>query len=183
MISFAQAMRTGDARQWPGDGALRALERAGPRGAHLANQLSDEIGALSSRARDTGAEWRALPLPWNAEGQIDRIALITRREGETDDDTKKKSGGGGQRFLINLDLSRLGSIQLDGMFRTESRGFDLMIRTKAELSEQIRSDLTGIFATTNAAMGLKGALTFQVVKKFADPTAGAISADRGGLWA
>src|SRR5690606_26002600 len=35
-IAFVQAMRSGDARQWPGDTALRALERAGPRGAHLA---------------------------------------------------------------------------------------------------------------------------------------------------
>jgi hypothetical protein len=183
MISFAQAMRTGDARQWPGDNALRALERAGPRGAHLASQLSEEVGALSSRARETGTEWRALPLPWNAEGQIDRIALITRREGDADDDAKKKPGGGGQRFLINLDLSRLGAMQLDGMFRKESRGFDLMIRTKTELPDQIRNDLTGIFTASNAAMGLKGGLTFQVVKKFTDPTAGALSADKGGLWA
>jgi hypothetical protein len=183
MISFAQAMRNGDARQWPGDSALRALERAGPRGAHLASQLSEELGALSSRARETGTEWRALPLPWNADGQIDRIALITRREGDADDDSKKKSGGGGQRFLINLELSRLGAMQLDGMFRKESRGFDLMLRTQAELPDQIRKDLTGIFTASNAAMGLKGGLTFQVVKKFADPTAGALSADKGGLWA
>jgi hypothetical protein len=182
MMSFAQAMRNGDARQWPGDSALRALERAGPRGAHLAGQLSDEITALSNRARDTGTEWRALPVPWNAEGHIERIALITRREGESDDDAKTKSGGG-QRFIINLDLSRLGEMQLDGMFRKETRGFDLMIRTKADLPDQIRTDLMGIFATSNAAMGLKGGLTFQVVKKFADPTAGALNADKGGVWA
>jgi len=182
MISFVQAMRNGDARQWPGDSALRALERAGPRGAHLAGQLSDEITALSSRARETGTEWRALPVPWNAEGQIERITLITRREGESDDDAKQKSGGG-QRFIINLDLSRLGEMQLDGMFRKETKGFDLMIRTKAALPDQIRTDLLGIFTTSNAAMGLKGGLTFQVVKKFADPTAGALSTDKGGLWA
>lgn len=183
MISFAQAMKTGDSRQWPGDGALRALERAGPRGAHLAGQLSDEVGALSNRARETGTEWRALPVPWNAEGQIDRIALVTRRESDADDDTKKKSGGGGQRFIINLELSRLGEMQLDGMFRKDSKGFDLMIRTKADLPDQIRTDLLGIFTASNAAMGLKGGLTFQVVKKFADPLAGALSTDKGGLWA
>ena len=183
IISFAQAMRNGDTRQWPGDSALRALERAGPRGAHLASQLSEEVGALSSRARETGTEWRALPLPWNTGEKIDCIALITRREGEGDDDAKKKSGGGGTRFLINLDLSKLGSMQLDGMFRKESRGFDLMIRTKDPLHDQIRTDLMGIFAASNAAMGLKGGLTFQIVKKFADPLAGAIATDKGGLWA
>ena len=182
LMSFVQAMRTGDARQWPGDTNLRALEAASPRGAHLASQLSDEIGALSSRARDTGTEWRALPVPWNTDGQIDRIALITRREGESDESDNKRAGGGGTRFLINLDLSRLGSLQLDGMFRKETRGFDMMIRTKAALPENIRHDLTGIFAASNAAMGLKGGLTFQVVKKFADPV-GQTAGDKGGLWA
>ena len=184
LMSFAQAMRAGDARQWPGDSNLRALERLGPRGSHLASQLSDEVAALSSRAREGGAEWRALPVPWNADGHIDRIALITRREGEGDDDAKKKAGGGGTRFLINLDLTRLGSMQLDGMFRREAKGFDLMIRTKAALPETIRLDLTGLFAASHAAMGLKGGLTFQVVKKFADPLAqGPLGADKSGLWA
>jgi hypothetical protein len=184
LISFAQAMRSGDARQWPGDSALRALERAGPRGSHLASQLSDEVSALSSRARDTGTEWRALPIPWNADGHIDRITLISRREGEADEDGKKKSGGGGTRFLIDLDLSRLGPLQLDGMFRRETKSFDLMIRTKAALDEKIRTDLLGIFASSNAAMGLKGGLTFQIVKKFADPlNSGPFGQDKSGVWA
>lgn len=151
LMSFAQAVRGGDTHQWPGDANLRAIERAGPRGAHLASQLSDEVAALSSRARDTGTEWRALPIPWSADGQIDRIALITRREGDTDEDGKKGGGNRGTRFLINLDLSRLGSLQLDGMFRKETRGFDLMIRTHDPLPENIRHDLTGIFAASNGA--------------------------------
>jgi len=185
MMSFVQAMRTGDSRQWPGDSTLRVLERTGPRGSHLASTLSEEVSALSSRARDAGPEWRALPVPWNTDGRIDRIALITRREGASDDDeAKKKSGGGGGiRFLINLDLSRLGEMQLDGMFRKESRGFDMMIRTRAPLPDDMRHDLTGLFATSNAAMGLKGTLSFQVVKKFPDPSAsGPLAQDKSGLW-
>jgi len=185
IMSFVQAMRAGDPRQWPGDVTLRALERAGPRGAHLASQLSEEVGAMSSRARDVGGEWRGLQVPWNADGQIDRIALILRREGEGDDDSKKSGGGKGTRFLIDLHLSRLGAMQLDGMFREETKGFDMMIRTKEALPDQIRLDLTGMFAASNAAMGLKGGLTFQVVKKFADPLGQNNPAgfDKSGLWA
>lgn len=185
MMSFAQAMRTGDARQWPGDSTLRVLERAGPRGSHLASTLSDEVSALSARARDVGPEWRAMPLPWSVDGRIERIALVTRREGASDDEeTKKKSGGGGgTRFLINLELSRLGEMQLDGMFRKETRGFDMMIRTRAALPDDMRNDLSGLFATSNAAMGLKGTLSFQVVKKIPDPTnSGPASLDKSGLW-
>src|SRR5690606_1261608 len=112
VMAFVQAMRAGDARQWPGDTSLRALERAGPRGAHLAALLSAEVAEMSARARDTGGEWRMTPVPWNANGQVDRIALITRREGPGDDENGKGGKGGGTRFLVSLDLSRLGALQL-----------------------------------------------------------------------
>lgn len=185
VMAFAQALRTGDPRQWPGDVNLRAIERIGPRGAHLASQLSGEVSELAARTRDVGSEWRSIPIPWNAEGRIDRIALITRREEPQDEDTDKKGGGKGTRFLINLDLSRFGSMQLDGMFRKDTRGFDLMVRTKETLPDYMRRDLTGMFASSNAAMGLKGGLTFQVVKKFPDPVAGEnpTAQDKSGLWA
>ncbi|MCA0199975.1 MAG: hypothetical protein LCH56_03945 [Proteobacteria bacterium] len=183
VISFVQAMRTGDARQWPGDTTLRALEKAGPRGAHLAGTLSGEVGELSARVRDGGAEWRALPVPWNAGGQIDRIALITRREGDADTDGAGGRKGSATRFLIDLNLSRLGAMQLDGMFKKELRAFDMVLRTKDALPEEMRRGLTGIFTSANGAMGLKGGLTFQVTKKFADPLNVGNSPDKAGLWA
>ncbi|MGE4062766.1 MAG: hypothetical protein AB7E79_05310 [Rhodospirillaceae bacterium] len=183
VISFVQAMRSGDARQWPGDVTLRALERASPRGAHLAATLSGEVAELSARARETGAEWRALPVPWNAGGQIERVTLVTRREGESESETAKGKKAAGERFLIEVNLSRLGPMQLDGMFKKESRSFDLVMRTKAALPEQMRKDLLGLFADANGAMGLKGGLTFQVTKKFADPLGAGNSPDKSGLWA
>lgn len=183
MISFVQAMRTGDARQWPGDTSLRALEKIGPRGSQLAATLSGEVAELSSRARETSSEWRALPIPWNAGGQIDRIALITRREGDSDAEGRAGQKGGGTRFLIDLNMSRLGAMQLDGMFKKEMRSFDMVLRTKTALPEEMRRDLLGIFTDANGAMGLKGGLTFQVTKKFADPLSAGISPDKSGLWA
>ena len=66
----------------------------------------------------------------------------------TDDDEalRKRKGGGGTRFLLDLDLSRLGPLQLDGMFKKESRSFDMMVRTTAPLPETMRTDLAGLFA-------------------------------------
>lgn len=183
VISFVQAMRSGDARQWPGDTSLRALERAGPRGAQLAATLSGEVAELASRTRESSAEWRAMPLPWSAQGQIDRVALITRREGDGESEGRGGQKGGGTRFLIDLNLSRLGAMQFDGMFRTEARSFDLVLRTKEALPEDMRRDLLGIFGEANGAMGLKGGLTFQVTKRFADPLAAGNSPDKSGVWA
>jgi len=103
-MSFIQAMRTGDLRQWPGDNNLRALERAGPRGAHLARAPSGEVAQLSAQARETAGEWRTTPVPWNANGQVEKINLVTRREDGRDEDSEKVSRGGGKglRFLLDL---------------------------------------------------------------------------------
>ena len=140
---------------------------------------------MAARAGDAGGEWRTIPVPWNAEGKIDRIALITRREGDDDDEDKKKKGakGGGTRFLIDLDLSRLGALQLDGMFRKQAKSFDLIVRAKDALPAEMTREMPGLFAAANAAMGMTGTLSFQVVKRFPDPTRERPAPDRSGIWA
>lgn len=183
-LSFVQAMRSGEPRQWPGDNNLRALERTGPRGAHLAKSIAGEVSQLSAQSRDTGGEWRATPIPWNAEGQIEKIRLITRRE-DTEDDEKEDKKRSGIRFLLELDLSKMGPLQLDGMVREDVNGFDLVIRSHETLADQVRRDLTGLFIAANQAVGLKGVLTFQVTPKFPDPISqsGPFKQQRDGVWA
>jgi hypothetical protein len=182
VISFVQAMRTGESRQWPGDSTLRALERAGPRGAHLASQLAAEVSDMSRHVREAPGDWRAFVLPWHNGDRVERVRMVIQ-ESDPDEEARKKRGGGGTRFLVDLDLSRLGPLQLDGMFRKETRGFDMMVRTRAPLPETMRRDLAGLFANSNAAMNLTGTLGFQVVKKFPDPLAGRPGGDTAGLWA
>lgn len=186
-LSFVQAMRSGDQRQWPGDNNLRALERTGPRGAHLARAISGEVAQLSAQSREATGEWRSTPIPWNANGQIEKINLITRRQDSRDDEEKEENSGkkGGLRFLLDLELTNLGALQLDGMVREDSHGFDLMIRSHDALDDSIRRDLTGLFIATNQAVGLKGQLTFQVTQKFADPIGASepLQQQRDGMWA
>ncbi len=183
IMSFVQAMRSGETRQWPGDTLLRAIERASPRGAHLAAQLGAEIDDLARTARsDVTPEWRMLPLPWQNDGRVERLRMVFREIDGDDEAEKRKGGGGGTRFLVDLDLSRLGPLQLDGIFKGDKRSLDLMIRTKTPLSEDIRRDLGGVFANSNAAMNLVGNLTFQVVRKFADPTVRTVPGDKSGVW-
>ena len=186
-MSFIQSMRSGDLRQWPGDNNLRALERTGPRGASLARTLSGEVAQLSAQSRETVGEWRTTPLPWNAQGQIEKINLITRREdsNDEDDDKTENKGSGGLRFLLDLELTQLGALQLDGMVHEDTKGFDMMIRSHEKLDDEIRRDLTGLFIAANQAVGLTGGLTFQVTPKFADPIGSSepLKLEKEGVWA
>jgi hypothetical protein len=105
------------------------------------------------------------------------------RDVDPEEDAKNKHAGGGTRFLVDLALSRLGPLQLDGMIRTAQRTFDIVVRTQSELPDAVRGELSRLFAGTNAAMNLAGTMVFQVVKQFPDPAARPTSAARSGLWA
>jgi hypothetical protein len=179
VMALVQALRSGEPRQWPGDTVLRAIEGTGPRGAHLAALLGDEVGELGRQVREPAGDWRSLPLPWHADGRVERIRLVLR---ETDPDENKRGRASGTRFLVDAELSRLGPLQLDGMMRKESRSFDMILRTVAALPDEMRRDLAGLFAATNAAMNLNGSLSFQVSRQFPDPAAVNGPVAKRGLW-
>lgn len=171
-VAYATALRTGDPRAWLGDGPLKALDRAGPRGRLLAQRLGEEVRELGARARDTGGEWRPLHMPFLSDAGIDRIEIVTRRlHGDEDEEQKRKRGGdeGGQRFLITLHLSRLGPLQIDGLFTAKDRRLDIIVRSTAELPTAARRDIQAIHARNAAALELTGGVIFRVSERFPGP--------------
>ena len=71
------------------------------------------------------------------------------------------------------------------MVHEETKSFDMMLRSHEPLDDAIRRDLTGLFVAANQAVGLKGGLTFQVTRKFADPIVSSepLKLERDGVWA
>ncbi len=180
-VAFAQAAASGDVRAWVGNDALRALERAGPRGAKAVRGLAEGLREATTTVRDSGgAEWRTLTMPFGVGGTVERIHIITRRQGSDEDaEDGGGKGGHGQRFLIQLDLSRLGALQLDGLYKKRDRRLDLVVRTRSELPAAMRRDLAGIFANSAMALALRGGMTFHVSDRFAGPTLGPDGAAAG----
>ncbi|WP_141415238.1 hypothetical protein [Caenispirillum bisanense] len=182
------AQAGGEVRLWPGSGVMRALERAGERGERVAKTLKGDLAEASTVRRDgSGTEWRVTTLPFHVGGEVTRIQMISRRQGSGDHEDGGEGegkGGGGQRFLLTLELSRLGALQIDGLFRKTDRRFDLILRTHQPLPTEMRRDLMGLFANTVSALGLKGGLGFQVTPAFEQPLPDlAEPAARPGLFA
>lgn len=171
IILFLTALRTGDIRAWLGEDTVRTLSRGRP---DLARRIEGDFRELSRVADDTGDDWRVAVIPFNAQTSIEQLRLLTRRPPR--DDPGKD--GDAARFVVDVTLSRLGRIQLDGLVRRKDKRLDLMVRTAAPLPPDMRNDIRRLFTRAGEATGINGLLQFEarengfVEAKTADPLRG-----------
>lgn len=160
MALFMGIVRSGvDPRAWIGDRGARALEAAG-RG-ELVDRLAEDLRGLQRQAEGAGGEWRTYPLPLLHGGMMDRVVVRVRRR-EDDEEGEVEAAerrGGGTRFLVDVNLSRLGPLQLDGLVRPKR--LDLIVRSRDALPEALRTELRLIYAGALADLRLAGDLGFQ----------------------
>ena len=154
------ALGSGSIRGWLGGNALADLART--RGQQAMTNLADDFQQLSRIARSDLGEWRAYVLPFHDGERMQPIRLYVK---------PRQRGAGGPpdeespaRFVFEIELSRLGQIQLDGL-ATERR-FDLMVRSKAPLPPHVRADIRALYAQLRVEQGLIGDVAFQVVLEF-----------------
>lgn len=168
IAAFAGALRNGEAKALLPDTALRGLEKAGKK--DVAERLKGDMETLTEQAGRPagGGEWRNYTLPFLHGGAIEPIRLFVREGG--DGDTRKAGGtGNDQRFVVDLNLTRLGRLQMDGLVRREDKLFDLIIRTGNPLPQQMRHDILGIFANASELVGTKGGVSFQAGGRWIEP--------------
>lgn len=155
---FLSAIRGGDARSWLGEEAAGALERSG-RGDLLA-QLEKEFKSLQQQqAEPLPGDWRPFTLPMLDGQGLKPIQVHVHPLKEDEAGGKREGGKPGSRFLIDIDLSRFGPMQLDGLVRPNH--FDLILRSNAPLPPELRVELIQVFADSVRAVGYSGGLSFQ----------------------
>ncbi len=167
------AVRGGDASAWLGvpDIAQRAQSREDTRVAKLAQRLTDDLKGAARGANRAEGEWRVYPLPFVAGGQVERIQMLVRRAPNADDAEGggKRGGRRDTRFLLDLTLSRLGEMQIDGLVNAAAHNLDLVIRTRQDLPAPMPADLRGLFAEALLAVNYTGVLSFRVTQDFVLP--------------
>jgi len=155
ILFFIGALRGSDIRSWLGDAPIRALERLRP---GMASRLADDFHHLSKLSDDdAGRDWRAIPVPLLNGAEIEQIRLYMRRKRRSRDD----DDGPETRFVIDVDLSQIGRIQMDGLIMQDKKQFDLILRTEGALTEKIENDVRMIFINANKLAGVSGALIFR----------------------
>jgi len=157
---FLAALRGGDAAGWLGGDAVDTLERRG--GTRLLEQLRDEFQAVARQAAEPTADgWRSMAIPFGVPDQVTRIQLAVRHatDGENNGEEEQGDQGKSQRFLLDLNFSRLGPMQLDGLVRPGR--FDLMIRTLDLLPADLRRGIGELFRDSLETVGYAGTIGFQ----------------------
>ncbi|MFN3076324.1 MAG: hypothetical protein ABT940_05500 [Alphaproteobacteria bacterium] len=179
MMTFLGALKSGNLRAWPGEATLKALERSGPSGAALARKLAaavtsgkGEEDSGNGAGHNVSGDWRALSFPFQYAGMVDTVRFAIHPPPSREDRNASESSSGGDpgtRFLVDVTLSRLGGVQLDGLLRRGDQRFDLIVRSRTPLSSEIQREMAGLFGNSARAMNLVGTLAFQVAENFVKP--------------
>jgi hypothetical protein len=157
IILLLAAIRGGDIKNWFGEAPVRALQRIKP---ELMSRLRDDFTQIGRLSDDNiSSDWRAFPVPFLNGQAIEQIRLFMKRNSENKDDEQAPDNGA--RFVLDLDLTRLGRLQLDGLVRTDKKQFDLIIRTNNHLQQAMQNDIRNIFQKAVEQTGYNGGLTFQ----------------------
>jgi hypothetical protein len=158
-LSFLiSAMRGGDARGWLGGDATQALRERGKESLLL--EVEREIRNTEKQtAEKLPDDWQGVTLPMYDQSGVNPMHIFIHPFPEPEKEDEKAKTAKGARFLLDVELSRLGPLQLDGMVKPPR--FDLILRSKTPLDAALRDELRTVFADCLGAVGYAGGVMFQ----------------------
>lgn len=152
-LLFLAAARQGDLAGWL---HAAAPSRADTDAEPLKRLAAGWQGFLGGYGDETAASeaWHPWMLPFHDGIGLRPLTFQLRRR------ASKPDGGSTEiRFLLDLDLSALGALQLDGLIH--ARRFDLVLRGAGRLDVAMRRELSLLFLESLGAVGYVGAINFQ----------------------
>jgi len=158
LLFFVAALNGGDLGKWLGQSNLQLLEDNGK--GDLVRSMRDEFSSMGRLTSEPGGQdWRVLVFPFFDQEKLHQLRLYYRQHKKPGEEEENEN-----RFVIELDLSKTGPVQLDGLFRPKN--FDLVLRSRFAFPDQMKSDVTKIFAENMEITGLTGRLLFREINPF-----------------
>lgn len=162
LMFFMSAMMNGSVRSWLGEHTIRLLEENGH--TPLLDQADSEFSQLANLARNTSSQgWQSVFFPIMTGEQIQMARLFVRRDRKNSDNA---TGADDTRFMVEVELSQLGELQLDGLVRKSSSRkavFDLIIRSETALPREMQQEIIAIYDSAGELTDFTGTLLFQQV--------------------
>ena len=178
VLFYFVAMQGGVPRTWLGEDTTRALERAGWR--DLIDRLGDDFSNLRRLSEERGPrDWRTFLFPFFDGEELQQIRMVTRyADDEEEEDDEEGRRGRSVRFVVDVNLTKLGDLQLDGL--VQERRFELIVRSKETLTPEMRDEIRSIFGDGVEATGFEGEIMFETAPQLPDLAVRRSPTRRGG---
>lgn len=173
MLSFMTAAAQGKSfSAWVGESNMIALQKIGGKGEQIIKRLEKEFSTGTKKATDGQNVWRGYDIPFLSGSVVEPVSLFLQRPPEDMDFNKNKQSNkqGGVRFVLDLSLSQLGKMQLDGLAQRQQRQFDMTIRHQDTLPPEFEIKVRHIFVETLSALNYAGTLKINQTEDFIDFT-------------
>ncbi|MEK7801317.1 MAG: hypothetical protein AAB276_02580 [Pseudomonadota bacterium] len=163
-LFFLSMLRSGDIENWMGTDTLSAL-RQNTKGLELLRILGAESHMLKqAETVPLPQDWRMLILPFAFQQHIQKTPIYYKNvpdEDAKDEERSRKSRR--LRFLFDLNLTRMGGVQVDGFMQPDSstQRLDIILRTKTPLSAPMQGQMKKIYAGAMDKSHIVGDLSFQ----------------------
>lgn len=161
LLFLLTALRLGDVRALIGDAPLKDLVKIGRK--DLADALQDDFKSLAQPDYEpVEPGWRGHSVPVQVQGHINMVHFFTRpaplrvRKEDVPEDATDPEG---TRFLVDLELSALGPMQIEG--RTTPKRLDVLVRTRTLLPTEVQQGLRDLYLDVLNRQNLNGGLSFQ----------------------
>jgi len=163
MMFMMAALKGGTPSHWLGKTIEGALAN---KNTNLLQLLKGELSRIFNAGSDTTSEWRSLVLPFDIRGgEVPLMAALFSQNTQIDpdahqgDDSETDKEKESQRFVIEVQFSVLGPLQLDGVVRGNK--FDLVLWSENALPNGLIADTSELFNNALAANGFAGGLRFR----------------------
>lgn len=159
MLSFMHAAAQGvSLTSFIGEANVSAL-RATERGERILKRLEKEFSASPKKATDGQNAWKGWDIPFLSGAVVEPVSLYLQRpnDGDPQRATTVKNGRG-VRFVLDMNLTRLGKIQMEGLARRPERRFDLILRHQSDLPDDFDASVHDIFTQTLSALNYTGTI-------------------------
>lgn len=160
LLFFMSALAGGNLRSWLGENTTKFLEDNGH--TPLLDQADGEFSQLATLARTTSQQgWQSTFFPVMTGEQIQMARLFVRRDRK---ENESHADSEDTRFVVEVELSELGELQLDGLVRKASGNrivFDLSIKSATPLTPQMQQEIIAIYDSAGELTGYGGTLLFQ----------------------
>ena len=181
MLSYVKAASKNiPLETWLGEQNAAAIRKT-QGGEVLLKRLEREFTPKKAADRQE-TPWKSFDIPFLTGTAIEPVSLYLQRPPEDlERRTAGQKSGGGVRFVVDLSLSRLGKIQLEGLAHRQNRTFSLTIRTQNVLPDGAEAHIKFLFTQTLSALSYAGGVQVRQTNDFIDFTP--LETAKTGVWA